>query len=349
MEISERQKGRAIADYSADFEVEDVIPVPRLPRDTDNGRVTRLHKAASAKANGPLSFSGAPPKQPIASLDPHRLAQRQKQIDYGKNTIGYQRYLQQVPKDRRRRKGEQWLDPVTPDIHQNISKRCFDGQIKVWRRALHKYDHQEEEQHVRPLSYAERTRVERLREDAIPEDVAAISAAPSSPTNSSRSQGSLDGYLESHIGDGGRKRCFQRAFDHVANGNPHPSKLMTSPAGPKPVVPQSAPPATAADTEPGPLPAGRCVGLPSRPGCRAVLPRGAGSSSFGMPKAPQTAPPASAARITAGSTADAHDDFDVIRSELGTAAAENLFREWEDDGYVGLEPLEDEELDQVQL
>lgn len=30
-------------------------------------------------------------------VDVHRMAQRQKQIDFGKNTLGYTNYLQQVP------------------------------------------------------------------------------------------------------------------------------------------------------------------------------------------------------------------------------------------------------------
>eukprot|EP00887_Chlorella_sp_A99_P005719 scaffold1.g5719.t1 len=72
--------------------------------------------------------------------DPHRLAQRQKQIDWGKNTLGYQRYRAAVPKHERSRR-----DAATPDIHQACSKRAFDGQIRKWRRALHSWDPLEEQ------------------------------------------------------------------------------------------------------------------------------------------------------------------------------------------------------------
>eukprot|EP01116_Phalansterium_solitarium_P011579 TRINITY_DN27300_c0_g1_i1.p1 TRINITY_DN27300_c0_g1~~TRINITY_DN27300_c0_g1_i1.p1 ORF type:complete len:447 (-),score=58.94 TRINITY_DN27300_c0_g1_i1:214-1554(-) len=67
--------------------------------------------------------------------DPHRLSTRQRQIDYGRNTIGYDVYVKEVPKDRRQR-GQ----PVTPDIHQVCSKRSWDGQIRKWRRELHNFD-----------------------------------------------------------------------------------------------------------------------------------------------------------------------------------------------------------------
>jgi len=67
--------------------------------------------------------------------DEHRLAQRQKQVDYGKNTIGYQKYVDQIP-----RKKRSLTDPRTPDISQKCSKRSWDGQVRKWRRLLHRFD-----------------------------------------------------------------------------------------------------------------------------------------------------------------------------------------------------------------
>jgi len=67
--------------------------------------------------------------------DEHRLQQRQKQIEFGKNTIGYDNYTKKIPKARRKRG-----DPQTPDKYDTCSKRAWDGRVKVWRRALHDYD-----------------------------------------------------------------------------------------------------------------------------------------------------------------------------------------------------------------
>jgi len=68
-------------------------------------------------------------------LNERRLLTRQKQIDIGKNTPGYQSFSAVVPKERRSRG-----DPQTPNKHQVCSKRSWDGQIRKWRRMLHKYD-----------------------------------------------------------------------------------------------------------------------------------------------------------------------------------------------------------------
>lgn len=72
------------------------------------------------------------------SVEERRLEQRQKQIDYGKviaflklqNTIGYQKYLEAVP--RGARKGS---DPQTPEKHSKCSKRAWDGLVRSWRYA----------------------------------------------------------------------------------------------------------------------------------------------------------------------------------------------------------------------
>jgi hypothetical protein len=66
---------------------------------------------------------------------PSKLASRQKQIDFGKNTLGYQRYCALITRSGRKRS-----DPWTPNKQQLCSKRSWDGQIRKWRRALHKFD-----------------------------------------------------------------------------------------------------------------------------------------------------------------------------------------------------------------
>ena len=70
--------------------------------------------------------------------DPRRLEMRQKQIDFGYNTLGYARYVELVPKSRRSR--DKNKHPRTPDVKQVCSKRSFDGQVKKWRRLLHAWD-----------------------------------------------------------------------------------------------------------------------------------------------------------------------------------------------------------------
>ncbi|KAL5036621.1 hypothetical protein BDV3_005807 [Batrachochytrium dendrobatidis] len=73
------------------------------------------------------------PNEP--SSEERRLEQRQKQIDYGKNTVGYRRYLECVPKNKRQRG-----DPETPERHSKCSKRAWDAHVRSWRRRLHQYD-----------------------------------------------------------------------------------------------------------------------------------------------------------------------------------------------------------------
>ena len=74
---------------------------------------------------------------PAEELTEKRLQRRQKQIDLGKMSEGYQNYMKKVPKEARI--PNEIKHPGTPDPRQNISKR-FRKQVRNWRNLLHLWD-----------------------------------------------------------------------------------------------------------------------------------------------------------------------------------------------------------------
>ena len=98
-----------------------------------------LHYNAKKQRNSYTNVKPASQIDIFGALDPvadaNKIASRAKQVSYGKNTLGYERYLAEKPLERRRMD-----DPWTPDSKANIPNKRWQGLLKKWRADLHKFD-----------------------------------------------------------------------------------------------------------------------------------------------------------------------------------------------------------------
>lgn len=93
-----------------------------------------ISTSSSSIASSDNEFDVEKPK--MYETDQIVLNRRQKQIDYGKNTKAYKNYIKAVPKDKR----VAGKDIFTPKKRVIYSRRSWDSQIKIWRKRLHEYD-----------------------------------------------------------------------------------------------------------------------------------------------------------------------------------------------------------------
>ncbi|XP_038209879.1 histone RNA hairpin-binding protein [Zerene cesonia] len=108
----------------------------KMKSENDSRDNSKNRKRAKRSSEHETSTKASKAKKPLEiEVDPLVLQRRQKQIDYGKNTVGYHNYIKQVPIPQRMKN-----DPKTPDKFMKYSRRSWDMLIKIWRKKLHEYD-----------------------------------------------------------------------------------------------------------------------------------------------------------------------------------------------------------------
>ncbi|XP_017878282.1 histone RNA hairpin-binding protein [Ceratina calcarata] len=104
----------------------------------EDTKISRIRRSSDSSSTTNSSDGGR--KSVEYETDPKVLARRQKEIDYGKNTIGYDRYIQAVPKEKRTKE-----HPRTPPKYIKYSRRGWDGMVRSWRKQLHLWDPSEDD------------------------------------------------------------------------------------------------------------------------------------------------------------------------------------------------------------
>ena len=109
---------------------EDQMPSPAA---SPSSTVSPMVSPASAGHRSPRK-SSRPLRTPQCAVedDPVILARRQKQLEYGKNTLVYQQYTAAVPRGQRL-----GYHPRTPVKRRVQSRRRWDNAVRSWRVHLH--------------------------------------------------------------------------------------------------------------------------------------------------------------------------------------------------------------------
>jgi Histone RNA hairpin-binding protein RNA-binding domain len=99
--------------------------------DRESSSQRRTYRASSPKRCKPMDL-----EEVFEQLDPNhpdqarRIFQRRKMLQKGKNTLGYQNYLRQVPKVTRQPRSMK--TPATPDPTLKVSAKRWQGLVKAW-------------------------------------------------------------------------------------------------------------------------------------------------------------------------------------------------------------------------